>query len=246
MSALPLRATAAQTRMEIRLTLRRGENLLVTLIIPLALLVFFAWTNPLPATSGLTLDFLVPGILALAIVSTGMVNLGIATAYERHYGVLKRLGGSPLPHGGLLAAKALAIVALEIAQVGLVVAVATIGLGWQPRILFIPVALAVAVGTLTFCGIGLAMAGALRAEATLALANGLYLMLLLLGNLVLPIGHLPGWLQPVSRILPSTALSNLLRFAFGSTSTVPTLDAAALIAWMVLAGYAAISWFRWE
>jgi len=94
------RAILAQTRLELKLTLRRGENLLVTIVIPLVLLVFFASARLIPGEGQQSLDYLVPGILSLAIISTGMVNLGIATAYERYYGVLKRLGGSPLPRWG--------------------------------------------------------------------------------------------------------------------------------------------------
>jgi ABC-2 type transport system permease protein len=232
--------------MEIALTMRRGENLLVTLGIPVGLLIFFASTNLLPARNGSSLDYLVPGIVALAIISTGMVNLGIATAYERHYSVLKRLGGSPLSRAGLLAAKALSILVLELLQVGLVLAVAVIGLGWQPRILAIPSLLAIGLGTLAFSGIGLAMAGGLRAEATLALANGLYLLLLLLGNIVLPASHLPAMLQPISAVLPASALADLLRFAFGAVPELPTFSGVVLLVWTVLAGGAALTWFRWD
>jgi ABC-2 type transport system permease protein len=246
MSALSLRAAAAQTRLEVKLTLRRGENVLVTLIIPLVLLVFFASTNLAPTKAGSTLDFLVPGIVALAIVSAGMVNLGIATAYERHYGVLKRLGGSPLPRVSLLGAKALTIVALEVVQVVLVVGIAALAFGWQPRILLVPAVVTIMLGTITFCGIGLALAGALRAEATLAVANGLYLLLLLLGNLVLPIDHLPVWVQPLSRVLPSAALSDLLRFALGGGASPSVFGITTLVVWLVLGSYAAVRWFRWE
>src|SRR5471032_716031 len=102
------RAVACQTRMELALTARRGENVLVTVVMPVILLVFFSSSGLVSANGGSALDYLVPGILSIAIVSTGMVNLGIATAYERYYGVLKRLGGSPLPRWGLLVAKAVA------------------------------------------------------------------------------------------------------------------------------------------
>src|SRR5438445_1761914 len=121
MTARLARAVLAQTGMELRLTARRGENVLVTIVIPLVLLVFFASSTLVAGDRAQRLDYLVPGILALAIISTGMVNLGIATAYERHYGVLKRLGGSPLPRWGLLVAKALSVVALEVVQVAALV-----------------------------------------------------------------------------------------------------------------------------
>jgi ABC-2 type transport system permease protein len=232
--------------MEIALTLRRGENVLVTLVVPIVLLVFFASTNVAAGPGGLSLDFLVPGILALAIISTGMVNLGIATAYERHYGVLKRLGGSPLPQGGLLVAKVVTILALEVVQVILVFAVAELGFGWQPHVVVGAALGSLLLGTIAFCGIGLVMAGVLRAEATLALANGLYLVFLLLGNVILPTGHLPALLQPVSLVLPATALSDVFRYAFGAAPTVPTFSVVALPIWAALFAGAAATWFKWD
>src|SRR5439155_24841779 len=111
--ASPLRATAAMTSMELRLTARRGENLLVTIIIPAVVLLFFASVSVLP-TPGRPVDFLLPGALALAVIASSLVNLGIATGYDRHYGVLKRLGGSPLTRGQLLTAKIAAVVAVEL------------------------------------------------------------------------------------------------------------------------------------
>jgi ABC-2 type transport system permease protein len=240
------RAVLAQTRLELALTARRGENVLITIVVPIVLLVFFASSRLVPGTGEQSLDYLVPGILALAIISTGMVNLGISTAYERYYGVLKRLGGSPLPRSGLLLAKALSVVALEVFQVVLLVGVATLGFGWTPRVNELGALVAIAAGTIAFCAIGLAMAGGLRAEATLAIANGLYLVFLLLGDVLMPTSHLPGLLQPVSAVLPATALSDTLRAAFSSSADVPWLSLASLVAWAVLASIVAVRSFRWE
>src|SRR5579859_5263040 len=108
-----------QTRFELLLTLRRGENILVTLIVPVLLLIFFTSLNIVPAVNGSAINFLLPGILALAVMAAGMVNLGIATAYERYYGVLKRLGASPLSRAGLIIAKVISILVLEVIQVAL-------------------------------------------------------------------------------------------------------------------------------
>ena len=101
------RAVLAQSRAELLLTARRGESVLITIIVPAVLLIFFASLKLVPSGFGKPIDYLLPGMLELAIMSTGMVSLGIATAYERYYGVLKRLGSSPLPRGGLLLAKAI-------------------------------------------------------------------------------------------------------------------------------------------
>jgi ABC-2 type transport system permease protein len=240
------RAILAQTRLELKLTLRRGENLLVTIVIPLVLLVFFASAHLIPGEGQQPLDYLVPGILSMAIISTGMVNLGIATAYERYYGVLKRLGGSPLPRWGLLVAKALSVLALEVFQVAAVLAVAVVGFGWTPRVQPTFALLALVLGTLAFSALGLAMAGGLRAEATLAIANGLYLLFVLLGDVFVPISHLPPLLQPLGQVLPASALSETLRFAFGGTAEFPTAALALLASWTVVAGGLAIRAFRWE
>jgi ABC-2 type transport system permease protein len=244
-SATTLGGVLAQARMELTLTLRRGENVLVTIVVPVVLLVFFASLGLVPPVNGRPIDYLVPGVLSLAIISTGMVNLGIATAYERYYGVLKRLGGSPLPRGGLLAAKATSVLVLEIVQVALLVLVAHFAFGWGPPVALGSAVVGLLLGTLAFSAIGLAMAGALRAEATLAIANGLYLLFLLIGDVLLPIDHLPGLLQPLSRLLPAAALSGVLRSALTDVP-VSSFALAVLAAWAILASLVAAISFRWE
>src|SRR5579863_5535382 len=130
-AASPTRQILTQTRFELLLTLRRGENVLITLIVPVMLLIFFTSLNIVPTTNGSAVNFLLPGILALAIIAAGTVNLGIATAYERYYGVLKRLGSSPLSRSGLIIAKIISILLLEVVQVILLVGVAIIFYGWK-------------------------------------------------------------------------------------------------------------------
>lgn len=242
------RATLAQTVMELRLTARRGENLLVTLVIPVVMLVFFASVRVLTVGTDRPVDFLLPGVLALAVISTSLVNLGIATAYERSYGVLKRLGGSPLPRAGLVAAKMLAVLVVEALQVTLLVTIAVIGFGWQlgPEANLGVAVAALLLGTLAFAGIGLAMAGALRAEATLAGANALFLVLLLLGGVVLPIDHLPAQLEALARILPASGLSDALRIGLGSQPGDPVGPLTLLAAWGLGASAVAARTFRWE
>src|SRR6266702_101580 len=131
--AAPLgRQILAQTQVELLLTLRRGESVLITLIVPVLLLIFFASLNIVPAKNGHAINFLLPGMLALAVMATGMVSLGIATAYERYYGVLKRLGGSPLPRSGLIIAKVISVLELELIQTVILVGVAAVCYGWRP------------------------------------------------------------------------------------------------------------------
>jgi ABC-2 type transport system permease protein len=245
------RAVAALTAVELRLAARRGENILVTLVVPVAVLLFFGGTpvlgvatDPVPA--------LVPGTLALGIVAAGLVNLGIATAFERHYGVLKRLGGAPIRRWTFIAAKLVAILLLEALQLAVLAGAANLAFGWTPGPAWQPalVVAAVLLGTLAFTSLGLLLAGALRAEAVLALANGLFLALLLLGGVILPVDHLPAFLQPVATVLPSSALADLLRIALDSGASAATTDAipalGILAAWAAVASALAARTFRWE
>ena len=240
-------ATRAQAVMELRLTARRGENLLAIAVIPAVVLVFFASTS-LIATPGQTpVDFLLPGSLALAVIAAGLVNLGIATAYERSYGVLKRLGGSPLGRAGMITAKLAAVGVIVALQAALLFAVAYVGLGWRPDANLGVVALIVslALGTATFATLGLLLAGTLRAEATLALANGLFIAAMLLGGIIVPTSHLPGSLATIAELLPAAALSEALRVALGGDGDL-VRSLAILTVWGAAAAIATVRWFRWD
>jgi ABC-2 type transport system permease protein len=248
---------AALTAMELRLALRRGENLLVMVVIPVAVLLFFGGSGIIPlATPSAAVAFLLPGSMALAIIATSLVNLGIATAYERSYGVLKRLGGSPLPRSGLVAAKIATVLVIEVVQLVLLVATASLLLGWgppsSPALPLPAVGLLIVgwlLGTMAFAGLGLLMAGTLRAEATLALANGLFLAFLMVGGIVLPLDHLPGWLAAIASVLPANALAEVFRVALGSSPASGTAVAgniALLLAWGIVATGLAARRFRWD
>jgi ABC-2 type transport system permease protein len=241
--ARPLRA---QTLAEARMMLRQGESLLLTVGIPVGLLVFFSRVDVLPGAAGgrHAVQFLAPGILALAAMSTAMVSLGIATGFERQYGVLKRLGSTPLGRPRLLLAKTLAIGVVEVVQAVVLVGVA-VALGWSPGGDPAVAVAAVVVATVAFAGIGLLMAGALRAEVTLAAANGLYLILLLLGGMVFPLTSLPGPLATFARLLPAAALSQALHAAL-TPAAAPAEAWIVLVAWAVAAPLAAARTFRWE
>ena len=239
----------AQLGAETRLTLRRGESLLLTLGIPVALLVFLALTKVLPKPSD-GANYLVPGVLALAIMSTGMVSVGIATAFEREYKVLKRLGATPLGRPRLVAAKVLSVVVIEVVQAAVVIC-AGLALGWRPGAASGTVAAFSALGaaicaTAGFTGVGLLMAGRLRADIVLALANGLWLVLLLLGGMLFPLSKLPSGLRDLAEGLPASALAGALRSAMGSGGHVPGHDWVVLVIWAVGAPLAAALTFLWE
>jgi ABC-2 type transport system permease protein len=240
-----LGAIAAQLSTELALTLRRGESILVTLIIPAVLLVFFASSRVLPG-AGAHIDYLLPGTLALAVISTGLVSLGIATAYERYYGVLKLLGSTPLPRSGLVAAKLLSVLVFEALQIALLVSAATIFYGWRIQGSLPLTFVSLLLGSLAFAGLGLTLAGALRAESTLAIANGLFLSFLLLGDLYVPLDHLPAWVESIAKLLPAAALAEMLRATLKTPLQLPREPGIVLLVWAILAPVAAVLSFKWE
>jgi ABC-2 type transport system permease protein len=237
-------ALVAQARAESVLQLRRGENMIVTLAIPLGVLVFFAKVDTLSTDYKDPVDFLVPGVLSLAVMAAAMVSLGIATGFERRYGVLKRLGSTPLSRSGLLTAKTATVLALELVQVVLVVIVG-VAIGWSvPGGLLAAIGLLL-LGTIAFAGIGLFMAGTLRAEANLAAANALFLVFLFLGGMAYPLDKLPGAMQAIAKVLPAAALSETVR-AVLTSSAFPVGEFVVLIAWAIAAPLLAVRYFRWE
>lgn len=234
----------AQTSLELRLSLRHGESLLLTFGIPILLLVFFSLVDILPTGTDEPIDFLFPGILALAIMSTSFVATAIATGFERESGVLKRLGSTPLSRADLIAAKTAAIVSVQAIQLVVFTAIALV-LGFRFAGPDSALALvAVALGTVAFTGLGMLMAGTLPAITTLAAANGAYLLLVLSSGMLFSTDELPGPMAAVSQLLPSGALADLLHGTVGQADLNNTAW-LVLAAWAVAAPAAAARWFRW-
>lgn len=240
-------AFVTQTRTEVRLSLRNGEQLLVSVVIPLLLLVFFSSVDVLPVPDGVTerVDFLTPGILALAVMSSSMVSLGIGTGFERQYHVLKRLGSTPLGRGRWVASKIALVLVLLVIQCAVLVAVA-VALGWSPGGSPWLAPLAILLGASAFAGLGLLMAGTLRGTVTLALANGLYLVLLLLGGMIIPFDRMPGPIGAVGEVLPSGALSQILQSCLRDGAPAAGSSWIVLVAWAVAMPLATMRSFRWD
>jgi ABC-2 type transport system permease protein len=243
--AAPLSAMVrAQAAAEVRTMLRNGEQLLLTMIIPILLLVGFS-KAPIVDVGGSRVDFVTPGILALAVMSTAFTGQAIATGFERRYGVLKRLGATPLSRSGLMLAKTAAVISVELAQVAMICAVA-LALGWSPQGNPLWAVLLILAGTVAFSGLGLLMAGTLRAEATLAAANLVYLILLGLGGVIFPVTGFPEGLQQVVGFLPITALSDGLRSVLSEGAGFPAAPLTILLAWAAASLALAARTFRWE
>jgi ABC-2 type transport system permease protein len=242
-----LRMAVALAANELRLAVRRGESLLITFVIPSGvLLVFSAFDMSAGTSTGRPVDRMLPGSMALAVIAAAMVSLAIATGFERSYGVIKRLGGSPAGSSVLVASKTAAVIVVEAVQLLLLVGIALL-LGWVPGPNpSVPLVVGgLVAGTVAFAGLGLLMAGTLRAEATLALANLLFLLSLVLGGIVLPLDRLPGPVATIASDLPPAALTAVLSIGLGAPG-----DAAEplvlLGGWAVVLAVLAARRFRWD
>ncbi|MGB0100955.1 MAG: ABC transporter permease [Nocardioides sp.] len=239
------RQVLAQARMEARLMLRNGEQLLLAVAIPVIVLIGGVTGSE---QIGLELehapiDVFAPGVLALAVMSTAFTSLAIATGFERRYGVIKRLGSSPLPRSGLLAGKVGALLLVEVLQI-VVISLVAFALGWDPTVAAVGVVLAVVAGTAAFASLGLLLAGVLRAEATLAAANLVYLLLLAGGAVVLPVSAY-GAFGEVVRWLPSGALGSAMRESLIDGATA-WRDLGVLVVWATLGTALTARTFQWE
>ncbi|MDX6343876.1 MAG: type transport system permease protein, partial [Trebonia sp.] len=243
------RMIAAQAVQETRQLLRNGEQLTLTLVIPLLLLAAFSLEPLIDVGGGYTrIDFLAPGVVALAVMSTAFTSQAIATGFERRYGVLKRLGATPLSRPGLIAAKTATVVGVELLQTVIILLIA-LALGWSPdaspaAIVVVP--LLVLLGTAAFSGLALLLAGTLRAEATLAAANLIYVVLLGIGGVVFPLTKFPRGARPLLELLPTGALSTGLRDVLANADAFPVRDVLTLAVWAVAGIALAARFFRWE
>lgn len=231
----------AQFGLELKLLLRNGEQLLLTMFIPITLLVGMTLL-PLGEFGTNRAATFTPAIMALAVISTAFTGQAIAVAFDRRYGALKRLGATALPVWGVIAGKSLAVVTVVFLQSILLGAIG-IALGWRPPVAALALgAVVIALGTATFAALGLLLGGTLRSEIVLALANLLWFVFAGLGALTLDGGPVPAALQWIARLTPSGALTEALTQAM--TLSVDWFGIAVLVGWGALSAVAALRWFR--
>lgn len=244
-AASALTMVRVQALMELRLLARNGEQLLLTLIIPLLLLIAGTRSDAVVDLGpGRSIDIITPGVLALAVLSTSFTSLAIATGFERRYQVLKRLGATPLPRWGLLAGKSAAVLVVEAVQLTVLATAARL-VGWQPHGGWLWAAALIVLGTLAFGSLGLLIAGSLRAEATLAVANLVYVVLLVGGGLIVPLTRYPGSTHRALELLPSGALGEGLRDVFAGHGP-GAFPIVVLLVWAIAGTVLSARTFRWE
>ncbi|MCC3301475.1 ABC transporter permease [Arthrobacter sp. zg-Y895] len=234
-----------QGRYEALTMLRNGEQLILAVVLPLLAMVALVVTPLLDGYGPSRINMAAPGIFALCAMSTAFTGQGIATGFDRRYGVLRYLSTTPLGRTGLIAGKVIAVLAVLAIQVVLV-SVAALLFGWQPELSgLLPAAVQLVLGAVAFTALGLLVAGTVRPEATLAITNLLWILLAAAGGIIIPVGNLPQVLQPFIEVLPSAALGDALRSAlidsqFNISATL------ILLAWTILGGLGAVRWFKWS
>lgn len=240
------RRVAAQGSFELRAVLHNGEQVMVTVLLPLILLVGLTRATFVALDTGgaSRIDLVTPGVLAFALMSSAFTSPAITTAFDRRNGVLRLMATTPLGPSGLLGGKLVGVLAVQVAQL-VVLGGAGLALGWRPDAAgVLPAVVAWLAGTAAWGAAALLAAGRVRAEAVIALAN-LVLVLLAFGGVVLPTDMLPTGLAQVVGWLPSGALGEALRAALlhGTWAARPLL---VLVAWAAALSAAAARWFRWS
>ena len=243
-AAPPATRVLAQARFEVGTLLRNGEQLLVSLILPAIVLVGLHVAGTPSLGPGRRIDVATPGVIALCIMSAAFTSQAIATGFDRRYSVLRYLGVTPLGRGGLIAGKVLATLAVELIQV-LVLGALAVALGWRPDLGGLPYAvLFLVLGTWAFVALAMLLAGTLRAEAVLALANLVWIVLLAAGGVVVPRTQFPDTAANLAGILPSAALADGLRAAL-IDGRLDVLALGVLAVWGAACTALATRWFRW-
>lgn len=236
----------AQTSFEIASIFRNGEQVMVTLLLPLLALVVLGGTDVVDIDLGgrARIDVVAPGVLALAVMAAAFTSQAIATSFDRRGGVLRLMATTPLGRLGLLGGKVAAVLVLQVVQ-AVVVGGGAVALGWRPELPGVLAALAVGVlGTAVFTSFAMLIAGTLRFEAVLALANLLLVVLTLVGGALVPVESFPGVTGEVARLLPSGALGEGMRGAFDGG--VALRDVVTLVVWTAGLGWATSRTFRWS
>ena len=242
-----MKALLGQYRSELTLSLRNGEQLLVNLFIPVGILVFFSKVQVFNSQSAKTIDVLAPSVLGLAVMSTALVSLGIGTGFERFYGVLKRLGTTPLGRPRWVAAKFLTVLTIEVGQWAVLIP-AALALGWHPANHWPAAIGATLLATFAFGGLGLLLAGTLPGMLNLAVCNGLYLALMVTGDMIINLKEMPQGLQAIARALPAAPLADLMicSLASGAAHHANASSWPVLGAWAVGCPLLAAWRFHWD
>jgi len=239
-----------QSVSESRMMLRRREVVFFSVLLPVMfMLLFGSIFGRLKDENGIAvINYLLPGYVVMAVMSVSFISLGIMTSTERQYGILKRLGATPLPRAVLIFGKIVAISMIVAAAVIVLIALGIAFYGVEIKGSPLDIVAIVLLGILVFSTIGLMVGGMVKAEAAPAILNAIYFPLLFLGGALLPLNQMPDWLQQIARILPSYHFTNALIGVMAKGQTLPDVwvNLAAMALWGAGAVLVAARTFKWE
>ena len=239
-----VRRITATAGLELRLTVRNGEQLLLALVIPLLALIG-GTLIPVVDLPEPRVDAVMPGVLVLAVLSSGFTSQAITTGFDRRYGVLKRLAAAGVGRGQLIAGKCAATLAVIAGQF-VILGVAGLLLGWRPVGNPLWVLVITLLGAAAFIGLALLLGGTLRAEAVLAVANLLWLVFVLVGGVIVPLDSSPAALRVIGELTPPGAMSQAMRAVLQDGLAPGPASLLVLSAWIVVGWVATVRWFRWQ
>ncbi|NKZ99567.1 multidrug ABC transporter permease [Rhodococcus hoagii] len=238
--APPARMLASQTKLELTLLLRNGEQLLITMLIPITLLIGLTLL-PIGDFGTDRVDTIVPAVMMVAIMSTAFTGQAIAVGFDRRYGRSNAWARPRLPKWGIIAGKSAAVV-IVVAMQTLILGAIGFALGWRPSVLGLALgAVVIALGTVTFACMGLLLGGSLRAEIVLALANILWFAMAGIGSVIFA-DQINDGVRIAAQIVPSGALAQALEDA--TSGTVNFACVAILAAWAAVTGFVATRTFK--
>ena len=245
----PLVRVIEQGRYETMAMLRNGEQLMLNIIFPVMALIALRFTGLIDEYANSVgvsrMDAAVPGVLALCVISTALSGQGIATGFDRRYGVLRFLATTPLGRNGLIMGKCIAVLVVVAIQFTLVTALGY-GLGWRPDAIAVSRSIiTMLMGAGAFTALGLLIAGTVRAEATLAIVNIAWVILAGAGGVVFPLKSFPDWYAGIVAWSPSAALGDALRGNFIQHQWLADPH-WVLIVWTVVIGFVASRKFKWS
>ena len=245
----PLVRVIEQGRYETMAMLRNGEQLMLNIIFPVMALIALRFTGLIDEYANSVgvsrMDAAVPGVLALCVMSTALSGQGIATGFDRRYGVLRFLATTPLGRNGLIMGKCIAVLVVVAIQFTLVTALGY-GLGWRPDAIAVSRSIiTMLMGAGAFTALGLLIAGTVRAEATLAIVNIAWVILAGAGGVVFPLKSFPDWYAGIVAWSPSAALGDALRGNFIQHQWLADPH-WVLIVWTVVIGFVASRKFKWS
>lgn len=205
--------------------------------------------SPVTSNEITFIDFFVPGILAMALMNAGVIGLSTAFVIYRERGILRRIKVTPFPLTNFVLARVLTQLVVAVAQAVILVGMAKLIFGLTVHGNLFLILLVIIVGALAFLSIGFAISGFARnVESAASYANLITFPMLFLSGVFFDIDSAPGWLQPITKVLPLRFLVDALRepMTRGKGLSDIWIDLVALLATFVIGMTIAIRFFRWD